>query len=303
MTRSRRPFHSVTVRGQIPPSRPSGLPQAIDLQPGDAVPDNRHLTLPFASHPVDDFRSRNRCLTHCALHNLAALADLAPAFGISPRTVMRARQRLQREGEAGFNKVHKRRRCHGIEDPGILQRATRMLAGGTSLRRTARELDFCYATLRTYGLKGLLPSVDEDPQASVGVEPETPPAETDAGTVRTPALGRERRNRRDAQAPQGRATHDTRERVDTSLGGRSEREPRFPSPALSVPELQARRPAALRAAAPEPSDAWLALSRSLRDAPESPGRGQGRTCMSATSNCLLPRLVLASVRAICHSAA
>ena len=70
------------MKGQIPPSSPSGLPQAIDLQPGDAVPVNRHLsllfdgdrvtyfafTLPFASHRVDDFRSRNRCLAHCALH-------------------------------------------------------------------------------------------------------------------------------------------------------------------------------------------------------------------------------------------
>ena len=62
---------------------------------------------------------------------------------------MRARQRLHREGEAGFHKVHKRRRRHGIEDPEILKQAARMLADGTSLRRTARELDLCCATLRT----------------------------------------------------------------------------------------------------------------------------------------------------------
>lgn len=94
---------------------PSGLPQAIGLQPGDTVPVNpviSHLSLlfdgdrlpyfasslPFASHRVDDFRSRNRCLAHCALHKMADLADLARTFGISPRTVMRARQLLQREG-------------------------------------------------------------------------------------------------------------------------------------------------------------------------------------------------------------
>ena len=233
------------MKGQIPPS---GLPQAIGLQPGEAVPVNHQLsllldgdrliyfafTLPFASHRIDDFRSRNRCLAHCALHKLATLADLARAFDISPRTLMRARQRLEREGEAGFDRVHKRRRRHGIEDPEILQRAARMLADGTSLRKTARELDLCYATLRTYKLKGLLPVVDEDPQAAAGVEPETAPAETDAGTVRTQALGREQRSRRDAQAPQGRATHDTRGRMETSLGGRLEREPRFPSPASAV---------------------------------------------------------------------
>ena len=147
---------------------------------------------------------------------------------------MRARQRLQREGEAAFNKVHKRRRRHGIENPEILQRPARMLADGTSLRRTVRELDLCYATLRTCRLKGLLVSVDEDPQSAGGVEPETAPAETDAETIRTQALCRERRNRRDMQAPQGQATHDTRGRVKSSLGGRSKREPRFPSPASAV---------------------------------------------------------------------
>ena len=147
---------------------------------------------------------------------------------------MRARQRLEREGEAGFKKVHKRRRRHGIEDPEILQRAARMLADGTSLRRTARELDLCYSTLRTYKLKGLLPAVDEDLQAAAGVAPESAPAETDAETVRTQALGREQRNRRDAHAPQGRATHDTQGRMETSLGGKREREPRFPSPASAV---------------------------------------------------------------------
>ena len=48
------------------------------------------------------------------------------------------------------------------------------------------------------------------------------------------ALGRERRNRWDVQASQGQATHATRGRVETSLGGRSEREPRFPSAASAV---------------------------------------------------------------------
>ena len=147
---------------------------------------------------------------------------------------MRARQRLQREGEAGFHKVHKRRRRHGIEDPEIPQRAARMLADGTSLRKTARELGLCYATLRTYKLKGLLPAVEEDPQAPAGVEPETAQAETGAETVPTEAPAREQRSRRDAQAPQGRATHDTQGRMETSPGGRLEREPRFPSPASAV---------------------------------------------------------------------
>ena len=86
------------------------------------------------------------------------MADLARAFHVSPRTVMRARHRLQRMGEASFHKVHKRRRRHGIEDSEILQRAARMLADGTSMQRTAREFDLCYATLRTHRLQILPPS-------------------------------------------------------------------------------------------------------------------------------------------------
>ena len=88
-----------------------------------------------------------------------------------------------------------------------------MLADGTSLRRTARELDLCHATLRTCKLKGLPPAVEEDPQAATSAEPESAPAEMDAETVPSEALGRERRNPRDAQAPQSRATRDTRERI------------------------------------------------------------------------------------------
>ena len=76
--------------------------------------------------------------------------------------------------------------------------------------------------------------MDEDPQAPAGGEPETGQAETNVGTVRTQALGREQRNRRDAQAPQGQATNDTQGRVETSPGGRSEREFRFLSPASAV---------------------------------------------------------------------
>ena len=69
LTRSGWPIYDATVKGRIPSSRPSRLPQAIDLQPGDAVPVNRHLSLlfdgdrvvyfVFAPHRLDDFRFRN----------------------------------------------------------------------------------------------------------------------------------------------------------------------------------------------------------------------------------------------------
>ena len=247
--------------------RPTGLPAALELQPPEAVPVNHCLsllcdgdrviyfafTVPFTSHPADDTRARNRCLAQCALHQLATLAELARAFGLSTRTVLRARQRLEREGEAGFAPQHKSRRRHGIEDPEILQRAAQMLASGTSLRQTARELDLCYATLRTYRLQGLLPAVAADPPpASPAPAPAAGPAsqtpgQPAAGTpvadappapaepLATPTgLDREQRNRRDAQAPQGRATHDTQGRVEASLGLLAEREPRFEAPASAV---------------------------------------------------------------------
>ncbi len=47
-------------------------------------------------------------------------------------------------------------------------------------------------------------------------------------------MDREERNRRDAQAPQGRATHDTQGRLEASLGLGGEREPRFEASASAV---------------------------------------------------------------------
>ena len=219
--------------GPLP--QPSAVPVPLALQPPEAVPVNHRLsllfdgdlviyfvfTVPFASHRADDTRARNRCLAQCALVQMATLAELARAFGLSTRTVLRARQRLEREGEAGFAPRHKARRRHGIEDPESLQRAARRLARGASLRQTARELDLCYATLRTYKLKGLLPAIERDEPAP-------------AQPVEPPPLDREQRNRRDAQARQGRATHDTQGRVEASLGLGTEREPRFEASASAV---------------------------------------------------------------------
>ena len=248
------------MKGQIP--QPSGLPAPLELQPAEAVPVNPLLsllcdgdrvtyfafTVPFASHRADDTRARNRWIAHCALFQLATLAELARAFGVSTRTVVRARQRLEREGEAGFAPQRKARRRHGIKDPETLQRAARKLAGGASLRQTARALGLCFETLRTYQRKGLLPAVEADRQPAAAEPPlagteaaPTPPVRdggeppASAGAPTGPApLDREQRNRRDAQAPQGRATHDTQGRVEASLGQRTEREPRFEAPASAV---------------------------------------------------------------------
>lgn len=55
---------------------------------------------------------------------------------------------------------------NGIEGPEIQERAARILARDTSLRRTARKLHLCYATVRTFEFRGLLPSADGNPLAA-----------------------------------------------------------------------------------------------------------------------------------------
>ena len=121
--------------------QPTPLPAALGLQPGEALPLSSRLSLardgdrivyflytePVASHAVDDKVSRNLCLGRFALHRLATQAALAQAFDLSPRSVARAKARLQQLGEGGFAQPRKPRRRHGIVDPQPLARAAEML--------------------------------------------------------------------------------------------------------------------------------------------------------------------------------
>ncbi|MCY4596523.1 MAG: hypothetical protein OXC19_17200, partial [Bryobacterales bacterium] len=173
----------------------------LEFQPPDAVAVSERLsllfegeqviyfafTVPIASHRADDKRARNFCIAQCASVQLASQAELARAFELHPRTVLRAVQRLQSEGQSGFAKPFKLRQRHGIEDPELLRQAAQMLADGSSLRATARALELCYSTLRTYKLKGLLPQVEAagqpqaelaaEPQAELAAEPQAEPAD------------------------------------------------------------------------------------------------------------------------------
>ena len=239
--------------------QPTPLPAALGLQPGQALPLSASLSLardgdrivyflftePIASHAVDDKVSRNLCLGRCALHGLASQAALAGAFGISPRTVARAKARLQQTGEGGFAQPRKPRRRHGIEDPELLARAARLLESGLSLYRVAQELGVSSSTLWRYTREGLLPPSQcaarraSAPAGSDAGEPapveesaggEGPAAESDdegRGPAPAPAPGKEERNQRDAEAPLGRAARDTAGRVAASLGALDVREPRF----------------------------------------------------------------------------
>ena len=221
---------------------PSPLAASLGLRPGEAIPVNARLSMlldagrwvyflntdPIDSCGVDDRPGRARCLGRFALLGLATHAELARAHGISARTVARARRQMEARGEQDFDKPRKRRRLHGIEDAELLRRAGEKLAQGASLRGTARELGLCYSTLRAYLRKGLLAGVAGQQGAAAGPAAEGAPAgsEPAEAEVREPP-DKERRNQRDAQAPQGRATCDTAGRTLTSLGPLQEREPRF----------------------------------------------------------------------------
>ena len=211
--------------------QPPGLPAALGLQPGEAVPVSAslsvlldgdrvvyfHFTDPVDSHAADDKPGRNRCLGRFALHGLASQAQLARALGVSPQTVGRARQRLEQEGEAGFAKPRKRRRRHGIDDPDLLAQAAAMLKEGRSVYSVARALGVSRSTLWRYTREGLLPASQVPPRGG-----RQAPA---SASAKLP--GKEERNRRDATAVLGRATHDTAGRVAASLGLLDGREPRF----------------------------------------------------------------------------
>ena len=124
---------------------------ALALQPGHALPLGACLSLlrddhdfvyflctqPIASHAIDDKVGRNLCLARCALFGLATHTALAQAFGLNPRTVARAKARLQERGEGQFVPPRKPRRRHGIEDPVLLAQAAERLQAGHSLYRVA----------------------------------------------------------------------------------------------------------------------------------------------------------------------
>ncbi len=199
---------------------------ALALQPGHALPLGACLSLlrddhdfvyflctqPIASHAIDDKVGRNLCLARCALFGLATHTALAQAFGLNPRTVARAKARLQERGEGQFVPPRKPRRRHGIEDSVLL----------------AQAAERCEPPV------GPEPAVVSE--ASV---------ETEASTLVLP--GKEERNRRDAQAPLGRAARDTAGRVAASLGVLNGQAPHFePAATVSGGGVLSTLPALLR---------------------------------------------------------
>ena len=131
-------------------------------------------------------------------------------FGISARTVARAKLRLSELGEAGFVPPRQPRRRHGIEDAAVLAKAEQMLRAGHSLYRVAKQLQVNCSTLWRYTQEGRLPPSQcparRAPSQTATAEGE-PVAEPAAAAL--PVPGPAERNQRDAQAPLGRAARDS----------------------------------------------------------------------------------------------
>ncbi len=161
---------------------------ALALQPGHALPLGACLSLlrddhdfvyflctqPIASHAIDDKVGRNLCLARCALFGLATHTALAQAFGLNPRTVARAKARLQERGEGQFVPPRKPRRRHGIEDSVLLAQAAERLQAGHSLYRVAKDLGVNCSTLWSYSKAGQLPASQCPPRRSADGAAEWP---------------------------------------------------------------------------------------------------------------------------------
>ena len=116
------------------------------------------FTLPLASHACDDQLARNLQLARWARLGLAKQSVLAHAFGLAPRTMRRAKRRLEQAGEVGFVRQRQRRQRHGIVDPQLLQEAAARLQAGQSLYRVAQDLGVNVSTLWRYTQEGALPA-------------------------------------------------------------------------------------------------------------------------------------------------
>lgn len=217
------------------------------------------FTLPVAAHARHDKLGRNLQLARLALMGLARQSDLAAAFGLSARTIGRAKQRLQQHGEGGFARPRKRRKRHGIVDPEVLDELAQRLQSGQSLYRAAKDLGVNVSTVWRYTQEGELPASQHAPRRAAAADVADaeaalaePPLAVDPAVATAPALeapaapGKAERNRRDAQAPLGRAARDTAGRIAASLGQLDGQSPHFePAAAVSCGGVLTALPALL----------------------------------------------------------
>lgn len=207
--------------------------------------------VPFDSHAADDRAAMLLRIGRLAAVSAISPQDLADAFGISRATVQRARRRYLAEGEAGFLKP-RRGRGPSVFTPELAEKATALLASGMSGSAVARVLGVSAPSVNKWRRQGLIGNaeVDGEPASSAaaappdaGAAPEGrvdeesaggPGPETAAGLGVRPQTDRSARDRRDREAPMGRATCDVPARVLASCGRAGPVEPQFIATARGV---------------------------------------------------------------------
>ncbi len=250
------------------------MPMTLPLCPPEAVPIGNSCfavlisddtftyfsnLVPFDSHPADDRAAMLMRIGRLAVISALSPQDLADAFCVSRSTVQRARRRYLAGGEAAFLKP-RRGRGPSVFTPALAKRATALLEAGLSGAAVARVLGVSKASVHKWRRRGLIGKAvcaQEPAGSAVGAPCEARVAE-EAGGAAGPEAGeaqpladtaqsgepgpldagtqtdRSARDRRDRQAPMGRATCDVSGRVLASSGQAGPVEPQFASAARGV---------------------------------------------------------------------
>ena len=207
--------------------------------------------IPFDSHAADDRAAMLLRIGRLAAISAVSPQDLADAFGVSRATVQRARRRYLAEGEAGFLKP-RRGRGPSVFTPELAEKATALLEGGLSGSAVARVLGVSAPSVNKWRRQGLIGNAEADREpgsSAVAVPPDAGAAPegsvdeesagacepgTAAGLEAQSQTDRSARDRRDRQAPMGRATCDVPARVLASCGQAGPVEPQFTAAARGV---------------------------------------------------------------------
>ena len=192
----------------MPPSLPM-TPPAATLIGGDlSMQTCEDWTTYFANlvpidrHSVEDVRARQCRMARLHLLSGIRQEDVAHAFEVSLSTVTRSVRLYRERGEEGFRQP-RRGRGRVVLDAGRAREAEALLAGGMSGSAAARCLGIPVSTFNENRRAGVI-----------------------GGGGKTRG-SRGERDRRDREAPMGRATHDVAGRVLAMTGQMEEARPTF----------------------------------------------------------------------------
>ena len=205
------------------------MSQTLPLAPPEAVPIDACFSMvtrdgvttyfsnlfPFDCHRADDVRAKHFRMARFHVVSAVRQSALAEAFAVSLPTVKRAVKRYREAGPDGFDQP-RRGRGRTVIDAALATQAEAMLAQGMSGRAAAKQL-------------GISPSTfSENRRAGVIAKP----AAHDPSPLAV--VDRNARERRDRQAPMGRAARDVEGRMLACAGLMKEVEPGFGEPAHAV---------------------------------------------------------------------